>query len=271
MRKLIGIVQRGIGESAVGAAIALRLRNQCHAIIGNHLNDGPNFETNGEKWFAEQLAESTSVFVDVGANVGSWAMLFLQATRAPVLALLIEPGASAIATLRQRFRNNPVVEIVEAAASSQVGQALFYEEPSAGQTSSLICNFARRDSIERMINVTTVDVELSRRKIKYADVLKVDAEGYDFHVLRGTVNALKTERIGVIQFEYNKPWADAGSTLAGALNFLKKFGYTTYLLKSKGLYLFNYAEYGEYYAYSNFVAVAPHKFADIAPYVRGKI
>jgi len=271
IRNWLGTLQRGIGESTVGAAVATRIRNQCDAIIANHLSDGPDFETNGEKWLAERIAEGASVFVDVGANVGSWAMSFLRGMRSPALGLLIEPGTSAIAALRNRFLRYPIVELVEAAASDQIGEAIFYEEPSAGQTSSLIGNFTQPGATARRIGVTTVDVELSVRKIDYVDMLKIDAEGYDFRVLCGTADALKNHGIGIIQFEYNRPWAEAGSTLASALKLLNRLGYTTYLLKSAGLYLFNYDKYGEYYAYSNFVSVAPHKLSEVRPYIRGTV
>ncbi len=90
-------------------------------------------------------------------------------------------------------------------------------------------------------------------------MLKIDAEGYDLRVLQGAKQLLRDQSIGVIQFEYNRPWAEAGSTLSAALKLLESCGYKVLLLKSTGLYNLDHSFYGECFYYANFVAVAPAK------------
>lgn len=86
-------------------------------------------------------------------------------------------------------------------------------------------------------------------------MLKIDAEGYDLHVLLGARGLLESRRIGVVQFEYNAPWARAGSTLSFAFQLLRGAGYRVFLLKAGGLYRFEPDRVGEYFHYSNFVAL----------------
>ena len=60
-----------------------------------------------------------------------------------------------------------------------------------------------------------------------------------------------------VQFEYSHDWIPASSTLKAAMSYLESFGYEVCLLKSDGLYTLNYGWYGEYFQYSNFLAISP--------------
>ncbi|MHB8141280.1 MAG: FkbM family methyltransferase, partial [Vulcanimicrobiaceae bacterium] len=119
--------------------------------------------------------------------------------------------------------------------------------------------------------VTTLDAEIDRLRWPSVDFVKIDAEGYDFRILRGARESLDAKRIALVQFEYNRAWQLAGDTLFGAFSFLKERGYATYLLKREGLFTLNYALYEEYFEYSNYVAVSPQHFHVIEPFVCGTI
>ncbi len=271
MWEWLGRIHAALGRSASATACAIRLRNQCDAIVGHHVSDGPNPERNGEVWLAALVAPMASVFIDVGANVGDWSAHFLSAMKPPIRGLLFEPGSGASAVLGRRFRERPEIELIDAAASDRAGEAVFYEEQSAGQTSSLIATFSRQDAKEHRVRMTTVDAEVAKREIRDVDMLKIDTEGYDLHVLRGASEILSDHRVGIVQFEYNRPWAEAGSTLAAALKFLCGMNYEVFLLKAQGLYTLKYSRYGEFLSYSNFVAVSPQWRDRIRPHLRGHI
>jgi hypothetical protein len=106
--------------------------------------------------------------------------------------------------------------------------------------------------------VTTVDDEARAAGLDRVDLLKVDCEGYDLHVLRGASTLLSAEAVSAVQFEYNSYWALAGSTLADAMRYFAQFGYDVYLLRRSGLRAFDYRRFGDFFGYANFVAVAPH-------------
>jgi hypothetical protein len=156
-------------------------------------------------------------------------------------------------------------EIIPAAVADKSGMMDFYMEASAGETSSLIRQHSNAQAKRVSVQVVTLDADLERRKIKFVDCLKIDAEGYDVHVLKGAENCLARKMIGIIQFEYNAPWAfSSSSTLIAALEYLKGCDYRVYLLKHNGLYNFDYDVYGEFFHYANFVAIAPG-FLEVRP------
>jgi len=247
-------VQRQIARSRVATHIAIKLKNQCDAILGARLGTSKNFATNGERWLIEQIAPRSKFFIDVGANVGNWSREF--ASRMPGIArgIAFEPSPTTAAELRVRLADYEGVEIVECAISDQSGNAIFYAETNCGETSSLIRRHSQIDAKPLPIRVSTLDAEIAKRNINYVDLLKIDAEGFDYHVMRGSEESLNNQKIDVIQFEYNSPWKESGATLAGAYSFLQAKGYEVFLLRGPGLFRIDPGYVGEYFRYSLFVA-----------------
>jgi hypothetical protein len=148
------------------------------------------------------------------------------------------------------------VEVVPAAAGADGAPRMFYEQPNAGEHSSLSAAWV--GSVRgRQADGVTVDALIDRRGWGSVDFLKIDTEGYDAHVLAGTARALRAHRISVVQFEYNRPWRDAGRTLCGALRFLQAIDYDVYVLRPERLEPYDYGVFGEFFSYANFVAISP--------------
>ncbi|HAN45689.1 MAG TPA: hypothetical protein DCQ32_03960 [Cyanobacteria bacterium UBA8156] len=268
MSSLLGAAHRVLSRQPLVVALVLKLRNQCHRIIQCRLEDTANSAVNGEERWIQSIAPHCQTFVDVGANVGHWSAAFCQAMPAQGQGLLFEPAVGAHQILQQRFADDPRIETVAAALSDTVGTAQFYEEPNAGETSSLVAQHSQGQAQVRWVPVTTLDRAIAERGWERVDFVKIDAEGYDFQVLRGAQHLLQHQKIGSLQFEYNAPWALVGSTLGAALNFLQGFGYQTFLLKAAGLHRFDYAKYGEFFGYANFVAVSPALWPMVEPSIQ---
>lgn len=247
-------VQRQIARSRVGTNVAIKLKHQCDAILAARLGTSINFATSGESWLIEHIAPRSKFFIDVGANVGNWSREF--ASRMPGIArgIAFEPSPATAAELRNRLANYEGVEILECAVGERSGEATFYAETNCGETSSLIQNHSQINAKPLLVRVSTLDTEITERKIASVDFLKIDAEGFDFHVLRGCEDSLNNHKIDVIQFEYNFPWIESGATLAGAYAFLKARGYDVFLLRGPGLFRIDPTYVGEYFRYSMFVA-----------------
>lgn len=257
---LFGAIQRTLSKSSVCVRLAVKLRNQLNGIIGFSLNDGIDMSSNGESWLINQVAPKARVFIDVGANAGAWSKIFISKMSHSGRGLLFEPSPLALGCLVENFQkeiSENLVEIVPAAVCEHAGAMDFYMEEAAGETSSLIAAHSNDSARKIKVTTTTIDAEVASRGLLFIDFLKVDAEGYDLQVLRGAINCLRSQSVGVIQFEYNAPWTSSSATLLNAIGYLQGFGYTVYLLKRNGLYEFNYALYGEFFHYSNFVAIAP--------------
>jgi FkbM family methyltransferase len=256
MSKLIGSLQQAVSRSRMGTRVAMKLRNQCNCIIGLRCKSGIDAEINGEAWLADQIAPRAQMVIDVGANVGDWTAMFAQRMTRPGHAILFEPNPEATAILRNLVLPNRLrVDVQEKAVADMAGTAEFFIEPDAGETSSLVREHSRTQAQVISVPVVTLDEEMAVRGGGEIDMLKIDAEGYDLRVLIGARGLLEARQIGAVQFEYNFPWAHAGSTLSFAFQLLRGAGYRVFLLKAGGLYRFEPDRVGEYFRYSNFVAL----------------
>jgi FkbM family methyltransferase len=236
--------------------MAVKVRNQCNAVIASRVSSGPELEHNGELWVMDQVAPHARFFVDVGAHVGSWARAFAARMTHEPRGLLFEPSPEIASALRLRLNAEGLLgfEIIEKAVGDRSGSGSFFAEPVSGQSSSLIAGHSLPEAKNITIEITSLDRELMARSIPSVDFLKVDAEGLDLHVLLGGGEYIRQRKIGVIQFEYNFPWLQAGSTLGAAYKFLENNGYKVFLLKKEGLFEFQPDTFGEFFSYSNFIA-----------------
>ena len=242
-----------VARSRLGVWLSLKIGNQCRAIVGKaHGARVFDMALNGEAAIIQHVSKSLRKVVDVGANRGEWTRMVLKSTPSVEACLLFEPGTAALEALRKTFAEQPKVLIIGAAAGDSVGQLSFYEEPNAGERSSLVAG-TFPDVTEHTVKVTTLDTEIEQLGWPNIDYFKIDAEGYDFQVLKGARNLFADKRIALGQFEYNVAWAPSGSTLTYALNWLKDLGYECFLLKRNKLYVPRPEVYGEYFRYSNYV------------------
>jgi FkbM family methyltransferase len=249
----------GLAGSPRLVGLARRVAGLCRLLVGYHftrLASHTDLMRNGEAWLARRVGPDALTIMDVGANVGEWAAVLLEAAPPQADLLLVDAGAEAAARLAARFGAERVLRAAVSDAHAPASMR-FYEAPGAGETSSLLASGGGADAIAVDVPVTTVAAEVARLGWARLDLLKIDTEGYDLHVLRGAEPLLRERRIGVVQFEYNAPWREVGSTLGEAIARLEGCGYAVFMLSPRGLHRFDYARWGEFYSYANFVALAP--------------
>lgn len=253
-RYMLGSVHSCIAHSKTGLKIIEKLHNQCEAVIARaHGIDNPTMERTGEAELICSLNKEIHRFIDVGANQGEWsASLLAQSPGAH--GLLFDPSGSAVSALTKRFASNGCLKIIGKAVSDSIGEMEFYEEPAAGETSSLI-RAVSNNALARKVEITTLDAELAQAGWDEIDYLKIDAEGFDFYVLRGAKDLFNNRRIRFGQFEYGEGWRYAGSTLRHAHDWLGNLGYSTYLINKTGISAANPDRFREYFRYSNYVFV----------------
>jgi FkbM family methyltransferase len=270
---LLAKLHVAIADSDVGFYWAIKIRNQMEAIICYRLSKGHDLISSGEAAFLDHVGARIRVAIDVGSNVGDWFDALRK--RAPMLKLgiLVEPGKEAVAILRAKYGNSPNIHIVELAASDSIGSKEFYEIDNASEYSSLVRSPRITAARPKIFTVATSTIEhlILEKHLPVVDLLKIDAEGADMPVLRGCGSFLKERRINLIQFEYNSSWAECGETLWVALNMLRDAGYEVFLLNDGGLFDFDYDMIGDYFRYSNFVAVSPHANDWVAGLRRGPL
>lgn len=145
----------------------------------------------------ERLCRTSRTVVDVGANIGLFSCLAASRMPAGGTVVSFEPIPANLRYLRQNLEQNGFLDevTVEASAVGEKAGAIdiFLVEGSIGTHSASARNAA---SSENMISVPMVSLDsyATGHLVGPIDVLKVDVEGYEGHVLRGASTVLTEQR-----------------------------------------------------------------------------
>jgi len=161
-----------------------------------------------------RVLQPGDLFVDVGANVGSYS-IWAAELGAEVIAL--EPAEDTFALLKENADlNRYPIRAIKAAAGSTCGTARF--------TSG-------RDTVNRLdpdgsedTSMVTLDSIIEHRSVSG---LKIDVEGFELEVLRGCERALADGRVGLMQLEWNQASEIAmGTDRQPVADLLARHGYS---------------------------------------------
>jgi FkbM family methyltransferase len=260
-------LHRLLSKSRTCAKLCARLRNQANCVVAYHLGESYDSASNGEYRLIDLLAPHCSTFVDVGANVGHWTEYFLRNSSAN--GILFEPSEHCAALLKEKFQNRPIT-LRNVAVGDTNGSISFVEEGEFGESSSVaetyIPSHRPGETVVKQVPIVTLDQELMALNCN-VDFLKIDAEGYDLKVLKGSELVLRKGRVRFVQFEYNSNWLGTGASLRAAKAFLEALGFELLLIRSTGLHPLDCGLWGDYFRYSNFFACRPEDRKMIEPLV----
>jgi FkbM family methyltransferase len=161
-------------------------------------------ERNGERWLLESLRhEPIRTVVDVGANVGAWALIaercFPDAT---IHALEVIPQTAA--ALRTATGGHQRIRCFDLGLAAHTGTLKLNYHPAAS-THATFTDYPRKwhgEVIE--CAVMRGDEFLEREGIGEVDFMKLDVEGAEHLVLQGLEESLRSRRIRFVQFEYGR-------------------------------------------------------------------
>jgi FkbM family methyltransferase len=164
----------------------------------------------------QRVLRSGDLFVDVGANIGTYTILAGD-LGAEVIAF--EPAADTFALLMENVALNEYpTQAIQAAAGSRCGTARF--------TNNRDCVNRLDPEGDVVTKIVTIDSVINHRMVAG---MKVDVEGFEIEVLRGCEQALSEGRIRLIQLEWNSTSQSAtGCDRRPAAELLAKFGYQLY-------------------------------------------
>ncbi|MGK2956634.1 MAG: FkbM family methyltransferase, partial [Solirubrobacterales bacterium] len=165
------------------------------------------------------------VLLDIGAHFGSSLAPFAEAGWTVVGC---EPDPSNRARLEERFGEDENVSIDPRAVSYEVarGVPLFTSEESTGISS--LRGFRDTHHEAGAVDVTTVAELVTQYGLERIDFLKVDVEGFDWHVLKGVPwDTIQPEAI-ICEFEDSKT-IPLGYRYQDMADYLLEKGYFVYV------------------------------------------
>ncbi len=158
-------------------------------------------------------------FVDVGAHFGFFTLLGARLVGENGRVLAVEPTPSTYAVLRRNVAGHANVESCPRAAFSEAGPIVMYDygiEFSAYNSAFGMRRPGQRapkGRTEIVVQGQKVDHLLAERGWEHVDVIKIDAEASEGHVLQGLESTIRRHRpaviIEAIDDEIEGSWASA--------------------------------------------------------------
>ena len=152
------------------------------------------------------LLKEGMTFIDIGAHFGFFSLLgsYLVGRKGSVLAF--EPTPSTFRQLQKNVANysgHPNIEIFNCAAYSEEREIKFYDYGIQYSALNSAFGLRRKDGASFAKNETKVEARkldniLKERGINNVDLIKIDAESSEIHVLKGMTDTLKNSRPALI-------------------------------------------------------------------------
>lgn len=214
-----------------GVRVVLDLADQ--GVCLNIFRD--RFERN-ELEFVERSVKPGDHVVDVGANVGYFALSMAQLVGSTGAVVAIEPSLRALQCLHAGVRENGYgdrITVIEAAAGSRDGEARFVAQPgSTNGGSGFVLDDAASvvpdDHVASSVPLVRLATVVRRRPISF---LKLDAEGSELNILAGAGALLQEDR-PVILTELDPFCLDrvSGVRPRDLIDFMARRGYACHRL-----------------------------------------
>jgi len=155
-------------------------------VVGRHIYKYHAHEPELSAWLVDNVEPAEGdIFLDIGANVGWYSLIFSRLAKPGSLIFAFEPDPLNSRLLRQNVEMNGAdsVEVIEAAVAESTGRSKLYQynENNLGRHSMLAA------SGQTVVDVETIGLDdfwakrgLGSRSVR---VLKIDVEGYEYFAL----------------------------------------------------------------------------------------
>lgn len=148
------------------------------------------------RWVVDRL-HSGDTFVDIGANIGVYTLHAARKVGPSGSVIAVEPSRDAAEILRRNVTQNRFseqVRIVQAAASHTAGRLYLSGDTSRWNALQLSADPPGQD-----VQVVTVDEVLDQASQRGpVSLLKMDAEGVEYDVLRGASGTISKHRPAIV-------------------------------------------------------------------------
>ena len=170
------------------------------------------------------------VVFDVGANVGQFCMHCSEVfDEADIYSF--EPIKDTFDVLKNRTKGIKNISCFNHAFGDQKGvEKVFLQADSKVNSLNPLVNIQKKDDQKsQQIEIDTVDLFCENKKIEKIDLLKIDTEGFDLNVLKGSAKMLSDGKVKFLFIEVthdkDNPKTSSFNTIS---SFLDEYGYKIY-------------------------------------------
>ena len=170
-----------------------------------------------------KLLNPGDLFFDIGAHLGEKSKKLLDKN---LKIVMLEPLPQCVKQLKEKFKNNKNIEILEKAVGRTMGNMTLEVNSKMPTISTMAKHWKNgRFSNQKWDQIISVEVTTLDHLIKIyglPNYIKIDVEGFELDVLLGL-----SQKAGIISFEFTSEFLDQSIK---CLSHLKKIGYSEFNL-----------------------------------------
>ena len=207
----------------------LKIYAEGKSAIAKFLEVNGSYEEETTKLFSEILKEGMTV-LDIGANIGYFSLLASREVGENGRVFAFEPYHETFSLLQKNIEANGFNNVmpVEKAVSNQCGKQKLFLASDPGEHS--LGGDDSYDSVE--VDVTTVDAFVREQNIS-VDLVKIDAEGAEMHVLEGMSETISKNPHMKIITEFGTGHLERNNCSPSAfLERLFSYGFKLYIIEN---------------------------------------
>ena len=185
-------------------------------------------------WIRRRLARGDT-FVDIGANIGYYALLASKTVGRPGRVIAIEASPTIAESLSRNVRSNHAdnVRVIHAAALGERSVVRLYKgnEHNSGET-TIVEAFA--SEFECDVQAFPLHDLLTDEELRSARLFKIDVEGAEYQVMSGLDSLDKLRPDAELIVEVHPGYLEQrGETLEALLSLMTSAGYATYVVEEE--------------------------------------
>lgn len=235
------------------------------SLMGLNFGGGDNVASSGEKNAISYLRRHTirgtiPVVFDIGANAGLYTAEVLKDFGDKVEIHAFEPLKEAFAALSANMKHHTNVRAYNFGfGESERETSIYSNNPSSPLASCFnrrVAHLGIEMKYSETIELKRLDIFCSKHGIRQIDLLKIDVEGGELAVLKGTGSLLASGAIRLIQFEFGACNIDS-RTFFKDFFYLLNPHYRIYRILKDGLEpVDKYTEACEVFLTTNYLAIS---------------
>lgn len=186
----------------------------------------------------EKNLHSGDTFIDIGANQGEYALWAARKIGNEGLLVAYEPSEEIFDQLEENIKLNqtstPTVRLRKIGLSDKPGFLKLYTKKGKNEGVNTVFPTKDHDLEIGKIELTTLDMEVEKLKIQQISLIKIDVEGAELNVLKGSKNTLSNYKPKLLVEINRQSCLSAGYDSTEIITFLESFHYELFVIGLRG-------------------------------------